>query len=593
MADINYLDYSGVSRLVEKIKNTYATKDEVQEAIDNITPEEYGIYYGIEFDTTISSPTCTRIGNTDFHKTLPIQNKMRGCLLDNDGNVVEYLDSSDGNNSTELGDDLRIFLPNGTIVEATLITDAYINCYTTYTTWTALVEAGLFTPAAGNKYLYTSQSALSMVDLVTSLVEYTSATEYTITECSANTYYVSNGKDATGSGSDTDGASDGYYDHLFKVTGSSGATYATDMGCFNGRRDGLRGQVMVEIPEHFRKFETDGTKRRVKVSTVKCKGYHKVPKMYVSAYEAALDRTNSKLASVVNTDAQYRGGNNNSDWDGTYRSLLGRPATQISRTNFRKYARNRKSGSTEWNLYTYDAHKAIYWLFVIEYATLNSQAAYTAELTSEGYHQGGLGVGVSLFNINTWSSFNNYNPFVPCGVTDSLGNGTGVVTYNVLSSDGSTILYAAPVPRYRGIEIPFSHIWLLTDGLNVRISPTVENGGDGLSKVFACSDTNKFNDSNYDGYSHVGNEARDNGFAKEFIFGEFGEIISNVVGGSSTTYFCDNHYTSIPTTEQLREVMFGGRADAGSSTGLACAYSNVAPSYVYAFIGTRLCFIPE
>ena len=592
MADINYLDYSGVSRLVEKIKNTYATKDEVQEAIDNITPEEYGIYYGIEFDTTISSPTCTRIGNTDFHKTLPIQNKMRGCLLDNDGNVVEYLDSSDWNNSTELGDDLRVFLPNGTIVEATLITDAYINCYTTYTTWTALVEAGLFTPAAGNKYLYTSQSALSMTDLVTSLVEYTSATEYTIAECSANTYYVSNGKDATGSGSDTDGASDGYYDHLFKVTGSSGATYATDMGCFNGRRDGLRGQVMVEIPEHFRKFETDGTKRRVKVSTVKCKGYHKVPKMYVSAYEAALDRTNSKLASVVNTDAQYRGGNNKSDWDGTYRSLLGRPATQISRTNFRKYARNRKSGSTEWNLYTYDAHKAIYWLFVIEYATLNSQADYTAELTTEGYHQGGLGAGVTTWNETSWNNFNGFNPFVPCGITDSLGNGTGTVSYTAENDDAS-ISKTFDVPRYRGIENPFSHIWLLTDGINVRISPTTANGGNGLSMVYVCHDPAKFNDSNYDGYSHVGNEARSTTWVKEIIFGEYGEIIPKTAGGSSTTYFCDYHWADIPTTEALRGVLLGGSAYYGANAGLAFASSARTPSHSDATFGSRLCFIPE
>ena len=592
MADINYLDYSGVSRLVEKIKNTYATKDELQEAIDDITPEEYGIYYGIEFDTTISSPTCTRIGNTDFHKTLPIQNKMRGCLLDNDGNVVEYLDSSDWNNSTELGDDLRVFLPNGTIVEATLITDAYINCYTTYTTWKALVEAGLFTPAEGSKYLYTSQSALSATDLVTSLVEYTSATEYTITECSANTYYVSNGKDATGSGSDTDGASDGYYDHLFKVTGSSGVTEATDMGCFNGRRDGLRGQVMVEIPEHFRKFETDGTKRRVKVSTVKFKGSHKVPKMYVSAYEAALDRTNSKLASVVNTDAQYRGGNNKSDWDNTYRSLLGRPATQISRTNFRKYARNRKSGSTEWNCMTYDAQKTLYWLFVIEYATLNSQAAYNSALTTEGYRQGGLGDGVTTWNGTSWNNFNGNNPFVPCGITDSLGNKTGVVEYTVTGEDGGT-LKTFQVPRYRGIENPFGHIWQWTDGINVRISPTTENGGDGLSKVFVCSDPSKFNDSNYTGYSHVGNEARSGGYVKEIIFGEYGEIMPKVVGGGSTTYFCDYHYTNIPTTEQLRGFRLGGAANVGAGAGLVCADSDAAPSAMGISVGTRLCFIPE
>ena len=43
--------------------------------------------YGVQFDTAVSSPACTRIGNTDLHKSVPIQNRMKGCLLDDSGNV--------------------------------------------------------------------------------------------------------------------------------------------------------------------------------------------------------------------------------------------------------------------------------------------------------------------------------------------------------------------------------------------------------------------------------------------------------------------------------------------------------------------------
>lgn len=415
--------------------------------------------YGIEFDTAVSSPTCTRIGSTDLHKTLPIQSRMKGCLLDDDGNVVEYLDPAD---------------------------------------WT-------------------------------------------------------------------------------------GQT-----------RDGSRGQVMVEIPLHYRKFETDGTKRRVRLSELPLAGYTQVPKMYVSAYEAALDRSNSKLASVVNDTEQYRGGNNNANYDGTYRTFLGRPATSISRTNFRKFARNRKSGSTQWNCMTYDLQKTLYWLFAVEYATLNSQAAYNAELTSEGYRQGGLGDGVTTWNGTDWSNFNGYNPFVPCGHTDSLGNGTGVVEYTASNDDEtSPITKTFKVPRYRGVENPFGHIWQWTDGINVRISPTTANGGDDLSKVFVCSDPSKFSDTSYDGYSHVGNEARAEGYVKEVIFGEGGEIMPKAVGGGSTTYFCDYHYTNIPTTETLRGVLFGGPAHYGANAGFAFARSIYAPSHPIAHVGSRLCFIPE
>lgn len=414
--------------------------------------------YGVEFDTTVTSPACTRIGNTDLHKSLPIQNRMRGCLLNDNGDVVEYLDPKD---------------------------------------WTGAV------------------------------------------------------------------------------------------------RDGSRGQVMVEIPMHYRKFETDGTKRRVKISELPLPGYHQVKKQYVSAYQAAYDSTNHKLASVVNLTEQYRGGNNNSQYDGHENSLLGMPATGISRTNFRAYARARKANSTEWNCMTYGIQKALYWLFVVEYATLNSQAAYNAELTQEGYHQGGLGDGVDNLNPTKWNSFNAYNPFIPCGYTDALGNRTGVVVFTMPDSYDTGNTVTTSVPRYRGIENPFAHIFQWTDGINIRINPTAANGGNDKSEVFVCDDPSHFSDSSYDGYSLVGLEARNDGYIHTLIFGEGGEIIPDVCAdGGSTKYHCDYHYTSIDTTVALNGVLFGGDAYDGANCGFVSSRSRHAPSYTHARSGSRLCFIP-
>lgn len=411
--------------------------------------------YGFELDTTVSATTLTRIENSDLHRSLPIQNRMKGCLLDDDGNVVKYLS------------------PSSWIGET---------------------------------------------------------------------------------------------------------------------RDGSQGQVMVEIPAHYRKFETQGNKRRCKLSEHPLPGYHFVPKMYVSAYEASLQRTGNKLSSVVNDTADFRGGTNNSAYDGTYRSLLGRPATNISRTNFRTYARNRKAGSTQWNCMTYEAQKAILWLYMVEYANTNCQAAYNAALTTDGYHQGGLGNGVTTWTDAAWNSFNGYNPIIPCGHTDSLGNGTGTVNYDVKNEAGEVIKTFA-VPRYRGIENPFGHIWQWTDGINVRISPNAPTG-DGLSKVYTCKDPSKFNDSNYTGYTHVGNEARTEGYVRTLIFGEYGEIIPDAVGGGSTTYIPDYHYTNIPATETLRGVLVGGNVNNGAYAGLASATSDIVPSSSYSDIGSRLCFHP-
>lgn len=409
--------------------------------------------YGIEFDTEVSSPTCTRIGNGDLHKSLPVQSRMKGCLLDDDGNVTEYLNPLD---------------------------------------WT-------------------------------------------------------------------------------------GQT-----------RDGSRGQVMVEIPLHYRKFETDGTKRRVRISEYPLPGYHAVPRRYISAYQATLQRSTSKLASVVNTDADYRGGGNQSDRDGTYRSLLGLPATVISLTNFRTYARNRKSGSTAWNCMTYGSQKVLYWLFTIEYATLNCQAAYNAAKDASGYAQGGLGSGVT--NMSNWGDYNGYYPIIPCGVTDTLGNRSGVVTHNVIASDGSSVHYAAPVPRYRGVENPFGHLFQWTDGVLVDIGADSDTG---LSKVYTAKDPADFASAPGDGYSHIGNEARASGYGKEHIFGEWGDIIPASVGGGSTTYLCDYHYTAIPGSgNAIRGVRFGGAANDGARAGFVYAYSNYAPSDATASVGSRLCFLP-
>lgn len=358
-------------------------------------------------------------------------------------------------------------------------------------------------------------------------------------------------------------------------------------------RDGSSGQVMVELPDVWMRFEQTGTKKRVLMSTEPVPGFTLWPKCYVSAYEASLDRTNLKLASVLNKTAQYRGGNNNESWDGTYRSLLNCPVTSLSRTQFREYARKRKANSTEWNCMTYDVQKRLYWFFVVEYATLNSQAVYKAALTSEGYRQGGLGDGVTTLSDNEWSKFNSYYPFVPCGTTDSLGNKTGVVNYTIDNKDASNpIKKTVSVPRYRGVENPFGHIWQWTDGINIRISPNATNGGDGTSKVFVCSDLAKFNDKNYEGYSYAGNEARTNGYIKDVIFGEGGEIIPKIVGGGSTVYFCDYHYTNIPTTETLCGALFSGNASSGSLAGFAYARSNNAPSSSITNVGSRLCFSP-
>ena len=358
---------------------------------------------------------------------------------------------------------------------------------------------------------------------------------------------------------------------------------------------GASGMVMVEIPEHYRKFEFDGSNILALISAYPLPGFHKVRKVYRSAYEATVDRTTStiKLASVVNTTAAFRGGNNTAGWDETYRSLLGRPATNISLTNFRSYARNRGAAGLNdkgWNCDLYEAQLNTYWLFVIEYAQLDCQTAFTAQLTEDGYRQGGLGDGVTTLGSSAWSSFNGNNPFIPCGITNSLGNATGVVDYEMPEEYGAAL--TVQVPSYRGIENPFGHVWSWTDGILVQ----AQSDADGAKHLFfraAADDPANFKSNSYDGYVQRGELPRSNGFVKEILCGEYGDNMPKAIGGSSTTYFADNFYQSKPESGvSLRGVCFGGTASYGANAGLASALTNLAPSSTNTNFGSRLCFIP-
>lgn len=428
---------------------TDALLNQIQDHEDRIWKLE-NQWYGIEWDTEVSSPAVTRIGNMDLHRTLPIQIRMRGCLLDDDGKVTKYLNPKD---------------------------------------WTGEV------------------------------------------------------------------------------------------------RDGSRGQVMVEIPMHYRRCETEGTKRRVKLSEYPLPGYHQVPRMYVSAYEASLQRSTNKLCSVVNSDPDYRGGTNRADFDGTHKSTLGKPINSLSLNNARTYARNRNGAEdTRWNCYAYDVHVTLTWLFVVEYATRNAQLPFTAELTAEGFHQGGIDgtFGISFANLEKYFS---YQPIIPCGHTDSLGNGTGIVPLHVETDDGA-FSFDWNVPRYRGVEVPFGHLEPVLDGLLLARPDTSS-----AWTAYACSDPANFNSESVEKYRMIGVLPTTNGFVSDIHFGELGDLTAASVGASSSSKFCDIYYY-YPASANINAYYVCGKIVEDTQCGFFSSGVPTGVSSATLYYGTRLCFIP-
>lgn len=355
--------------------------------------------------------------------------------------------------------------------------------------------------------------------------------------------------------------------------------------------DGTDGTVRVHIPKFYGKSGVEGTKRWVRMSTIKMDNtWIEIPEMLVDAYRSTVDTTVSatpKAVSVVNTTAQFRGGGNRTANDtyldtDAFRSDLGKPRTNISRANMRTYATN--AGS---EMLCYEYYKWIfYWAWVVEYATLNSQKAYTADLTAEGYHQGGLGDGVTTWN-GDWNTYNGYYPLTPCGYCNDIGNFTGVkdlvIPETVINESTTVASKTFKVPRWRGFDNPFGDIWTNLDG--IILERTAANQP---SSVYTTTDPTAFGDDNTakGKMTVAGTEIASDGWIKDYDLGETGEIIPSVVGGSATTYMCDYHYCNASSTA-LRTLVVGGSAHYGGNAGLGYFHSDYGVGSASTNVGFR------
>ena len=355
--------------------------------------------------------------------------------------------------------------------------------------------------------------------------------------------------------------------------------------------DGTDGTVRVHIPKFYGKSGVEGNKRWVRISTVKCDDtWVEIPEMLLDAYRSTVNQTGNKAVSVVNTTAQFRGGGNRTANDtyldtDAFRSDLGKPRTNISRANMRTYAAN--AGS---EMLCYEYYKWIfYWAWVIEYATFNSQATYNAELTADGYHQGGLGPGITDWNNNAngWSGYNGTYPITPCGYCNDIGNFTGikelVIPETVVDESTTVPTKTFKVPRWRGFDNPFGDIWTNLDG--IILERTAANQP---SSVYTTSNPSAFGDDNTakGKMTVAGKEIASNGYTKDFDLGSKGEIIPSVVGGSATTYVCDYHWCNAASTS-LRTLLVGGGASDGSYAGLGGFHSDYGVGHVYSYVGFR------
>ena len=325
--------------------------------------------------------------------------------------------------------------------------------------------------------------------------------------------------------------------------------------------------VMIKIPEFWYVDDyTPGTKtHNLKICPHAKPGWYHHKEAYVSAYEAFNFDNKGRLVSM--------------------RSVV--PTVNFNRTNGRTWARaNGFDGEAKWNLYTYEEHRAICHLFLVEYATRNSQKAVNTELTPEGFRQGGLGSGcttgtATINGAQTWS-------FIPTGSSDSLGSGSGEVTVTIQQTDQSgsnTSTITRKCNRYRGIENPFGHIWKHTDDIISKYEAPYRTWYKSVKPdQFA---TNKNN--SYKPLCSVDNV--NVGYKTEIKATPACDFFSmSVSGGSETTYWCDYNWDNTDTSEHC--LLIGGRSDHGGQAGLFYLTSDSGVSASGAAFGSRLTYLP-
>lgn len=405
--------------------------------------------YGVEWDITVADPTCTRIGNPLFHKSLPIQSEYKGCVVKN-RKLQYYLNPND---------------------------------------WSK----------------------------------------------------KSNGEPS----------------HL----------------------DGTDGDVMIRTPRFYGKSGSNGNKRWVLISTVKVDAsWVEIPEMFISAYRNTIytDGDTTKVASVVSTDAKYRGGGRRSEYDqylttDQFKTDLGKPISNISRATMRTYA-----AATGQELLCYEFYKWIfYWNYVIEYANFNSQKEFKSELTSDGYRQGGLGLGLTTWDWNEWGTYNGHYAITPCGYTNEFGNFSGVKAIQLQSPEKT--LYAN---RWRGFENPFGDIWTNLEGIVIKRDAAKAN-----SNVYTTTDVLKYGD-DYSLFDIAGVEVAQDGFVVTFDLGSKAEIIPSSIDGSQSTYKCDFHWCNADSIEN-RTLLVGGSNSNDSQSGLGFFNSSYGGSYINNSVGFR------
>lgn len=538
-------------------------------------PNEYA--YGIRWDHTVpdnqATTACERIGNLELHKTLPIQSKFATCI--HQGTDIKYW--CDPNDSRFRKDNTGFRIVNERIyLEET--TDAEKNAvpsdYSPSATYDYTIQ---FPEDILNKY----EEAKLLVTTYKYLYAWIKINDVNIARVNKvdtvnkKAYITTDGPIAN--------------DNIGTITP------ILEFGC---SINGYDGEISVYTPKFYIwSIDKDGAGNEVWISEKKCVDYAREVKAHlIGISRCPLLRTamnddkwgwlntlsDNTSVSVVNYQPNLRGGTNNTSYDkylgnNNFRTMLGKAASNMTLSDMRAYTQKIKGSQI---LY-YQIWNAIVWCYFIEYADFNVKKAFNSNLTSEGYHQGGLGEG--LITINNWNEYNSQTPNIPIDYTLSIGNNTKLIS-KPSHSFGSFIQIQLNVPCYRGFNV----FWYGDTWLNIENFLSQYDSTSNKRKFYFTDNPNNFsNDINNKEHIIEINPNLDN-WAKEIAIGNNADLITNKVSSNSNYTNCfrwDNTDTSVHTT------FVGGSVTRGTGCGLAFLHCLLDVGYAHSSVAFAKCYI--
>ena len=361
------------------------------------------VAYGVRWNSVNQATTaCERIGNLELHKTLPIQSRFKVCI--HKGKEIQYYchpdDSRFRQDNTGYVKTLPIILLSE--VQPAIIEDTDTTVKIRHT-----ITDDIF---ADYKYLY------AFIKVYTDNTTGNVCRITKIDTTNKTAYLESN--------------------HTFES-----GDYSVELGC---SINGYDGEIGVDTGGKFYQWsvDNDGDDNEVWQSLYKCVPYAREIKRHIIGIDracvlnVAFNDTKwgwiggleaNTAVNVINYHTNLRGGSNNSSWDkylvvDNFRCQLGKARTNLPLATMRSYSQKTDGGQM---LYK-QIWEAIVWSYVIEYADFDVKKAYNSELTTEGYHQGGLGNGV--IGGTDLVNYNNAEKFVPNDYILELGNNTGIKT---------------------------------------------------------------------------------------------------------------------------------------------------------------------